>query len=180
MVASAPNAPDAAPKRSAAPTVTAADIARNLQRELKRVGCDPGAVDGKWGEDTMHAMQRFNRRAHAGLEVKVASLDALQAIRQHKERVCPLVCARGFRAEDDRCVRIACRHGLVRNRDGECERPRRRTADRPAARKRGRSGGSGQIFCGPRGGCRPVPPGCHIVFRDGVYGNSPGAALDCN
>ena len=182
VVATAPHEPVEAVKRRVVPEIAAGNLARDLQAELERVGCDPGAVNGKWTEDSMGAMRRFNRRAHAKLEVKVASLDALEAVKRHKARVCPLVCRRGYKAEDDRCVKVACRHGLVRNRDGECERPRRRAAERPAARERAhrsRGGSTGKIYCGPRG-CQPVPRGCHIGWRDGVYGNAPGAALICN
>jgi uncharacterized caspase-like protein len=182
VVADAPHEAVEAPKRNAAPDIAARDLVRELQAELRRVGCDPGAVNGKWSEDAIDAMRRFNRRAHAKLEVKVASLDALEAVKQHKARVCPLVCRRGYKAEDDRCVRVACRHGYVRNNDGECERPRRRSAERPAARERahrGHGGSTGQIYCGPHG-CQPVPRGCHIGWRDAVYGDRPGAALICN
>ena len=96
VVASAPSAPEAT--RALAPQMDEGDIARLLQFHLKRVGCDPGTVDGKWTDQSAHAMAEFNKRAKANFEVKVASLGALDAVKQQKARLCPLVCGKGFKA----------------------------------------------------------------------------------
>src|SRR6185312_9680509 len=66
VVASAPSAPDAT--RAVAPHMDEADIARLLQFHLKRVGCDPGAADGKWTDQSTRAMAEFNKRAKANFE----------------------------------------------------------------------------------------------------------------
>ena len=161
VVANAPGA--AAATRNVAPAIDPGDLARLLQIHLKRVGCDPGAVDGKWTEQSGRALQQFNKRAHTALDVKVASLAALETVKQHKARVCPLECGKGFKAEGDRCVATACRRGYVRNKGGDCEREIRKTQARPAAHE---ESGGGQIYCG-QGGCRPVPKGCHIVRKQG-------------
>jgi uncharacterized caspase-like protein len=102
MVASAPNAPAAT--RTATPGIDPADLTRLLQFHLKRVGCDPGALDGNWTEKSMHALQEFNKREKTKFDVNVASIGALDAVKQKTGRVCPLVCGRGFKAEGDRCV----------------------------------------------------------------------------
>jgi uncharacterized caspase-like protein len=121
VVASAPSAVEAA--RNAVPAIDPADIARLLQFHLKRVGCDPGVLDGKWTDQSAHAMEEFNKREKASFDVKVASLSALDAVKQQKARVCPLVCGKGFKAEEDRCVAEACKRGMVRNKTtGDCER----------------------------------------------------------
>lgn len=78
---------------------------RNLQLELKRVGCDPGADLGLWGDDSKRALEKFNQYARTQLMVNVASIEALETVRARKDRVCPLACKTGYRAEGDRCVR---------------------------------------------------------------------------
>jgi uncharacterized caspase-like protein len=189
-VASVPNPPAAETARSAAPAIDPGDLARLLQFHLKRVGCDPGALDGKWTEQSARAMGEFNKRAKATFDVKIASIDALDAIKQQKARICPLVCGKGFKAEEDRCVATACGHGLVRNKAGDCERetktaarPPAREAPRPAAREEG--GSSGQIFCNEKGGCNAVPKNCKIVTASsggtsGGSGSAGGQRMSCN
>jgi uncharacterized caspase-like protein len=185
VIASAPSAPDATRKET--PAMDSADIARLLQFHLKRVGCDPGTLDGKWTDQSARAMGEFNKREKASFDVKVASLGALDAVKQQKERVCPLVCGKGFKAEEDRCVAEACRRGTVRNKaTGECEKEPKAAAapsaaaGSPAAARDEGGGGSGQIFCDPRTGCRPVPKNCHIGYATSVHGSGSGQALVCN
>jgi hypothetical protein len=93
-----------APAEPAAPALAAGELARQLQAELKRVGCDPGAVDGDWGAKSREALGVFNRSAGTSLDVKVASLEALAAVRAKTGRVCPLVCGPGLRIEGEGCV----------------------------------------------------------------------------
>ena len=175
VIASAPSTADAT--RNAA--MDPADVARLLQFHLKRVGCDPGALDGKWTDQSMRAMEEFNKRGKANFDVKVASLGALDAVKQQKARICPLVCGKGFRAEEDRCVAEACRRGMVRNKStGECEAESKAASAPPPARDEG--GGGGQIFCHPRTGCAPVPKNCHIGQSTAVQGSASGQILICN
>jgi uncharacterized caspase-like protein len=133
----------------AAPPIDQADINRLLQAHLKRVGCNSGNVDGKWDDSSRKALELFNKNAQTQFDVKVASLDALDAVRGKTDRVCPLVCARGERAEGDRCVEIGCAHGYFLNSRGSCEKhpepaPRARTARRgPSFRPLSGSSGGG-------------------------------------
>jgi uncharacterized caspase-like protein len=78
-------------------------LARSLQTELKRVGCDPGAVDGVWGAGAREALTEFMRLAKLSLpaEPSAAALDAVSA---QKERVCPLKCEKGETAVGGRCI----------------------------------------------------------------------------
>jgi Caspase domain len=167
VVASAPSASPVDHPHPTAPAVNSADIARLLQVELNRVGCNPGKADGHWSGHSAHAMQEYNKHARTKFDVKVASLAALDAVKVQKARICPLVCGRGYKAEKDSCVRIACKHGYIRNRAGECERPAK-TAARPPSQKsqksqKKESGGSGKIICDSRTGCRAVPKNCRLV-----------------
>ena len=95
-------------KKSDMRAIDLADIAGLLQFHLKRVGCDPGALDGAWNDKTSRAMALFNTNAHTNFDVKVASLNALDSVKQHTTRVCPLICGKGYRVEQDSCVAIAC------------------------------------------------------------------------
>jgi uncharacterized caspase-like protein len=177
VVASAPSGPEST--RAPAPQMDEADIARLLQFHLKRVGCDPGTVDGKWTDQSAHAMTEFNKRAKANLEVKVASLGALDAVKQQKARLCPLVCGKGFKVEEDRCVAEACKRGFVRNKaTGECTREAK-AASSPTSRDEGGGGGS-QIICG-RGGCNAVPKNCRASAMSGSGTTATGVqGVTCN
>ena len=90
-----------------------ADVAKSVQTELRRVGCLTGAADGEWNTASQRSMALFNRHAGTRLDVKLASLDALQTIKLKSSRVCPLVCQHGFEADGDRCSRIVCGQGYV-------------------------------------------------------------------
>jgi uncharacterized caspase-like protein len=133
------------------PKVDQADITRLLQAHLKRVGCNSGNVDGKWDDSSRRALDLFNKNAKTQFDIKLASLDALDAVRNKSDRVCPLTCAKGQRAESDRCVQIGCSGGYFLNSSGSCEKrhepaPRAATAtaapkDPPPPPRSGSSGG---------------------------------------
>jgi uncharacterized caspase-like protein len=107
-------APGPAPAANAAPQAPVATgpqpdlvaVARDLQTELQRVGCNPGALNGVWSANSRQAMEQFNRRAGMDLQTQVASLDALDAVKGQRGRICPLVCGGGQRADGERCVAI--------------------------------------------------------------------------
>ena len=112
-----------------------ADITRLLQAHLKRIGCNTGNVDGNWDDSSRKALDLFNKNARTEFDTRLASLDALDAVRGKSDRVCPLICAKGQRAEGDRCIQIGCGSGTFLNSAGSCEKrrepaPRARTARR--------------------------------------------------
>ena len=161
-----------------------AELAKSVQTELRRVGCLAGSADGEWNKASRRSLELFNRNAGTRLDVKLASLDALDAIKAKTARVCPLICEDGFRAAGERCVKITCAAGSFLNEDNECEkrklheRPsaRRERDERPARVVRERSPSeasaskpSGGMVC-DRGGCRPVARGCHLEFRTTAQG----------
>ncbi len=82
------------------------ELARQLQAELDRVGCDPGPVDGDWGAKSRAALQLFNRHAATSLNTDEATNKALDAVSGKTARVCPLVCGRGMKADGDTCVAV--------------------------------------------------------------------------
>jgi uncharacterized caspase-like protein len=188
----------ALPDPSAPAPPSPAELAKSVQTELRRVGCLTGSADGEWNKASRRALELFNRSAGTKLDVKLASLDALDAIKSKPARVCPLICETGFKADGERCVKITCATGSFLNDDNECEKRRlreppsaRRDRDeRPARVVRERPQGeasagkpSGQMVC-DRGGCRPVSRGCHLEFRTtaqgGPYEGGGGNVQICN
>lgn len=97
------NAPPAAPERPLGESERA-HLVRSLQTELRRVGCDPGAVDGKWQGQTREALTEFARQAKLTLYTERPSAAALEAVKGHKDRVCPLSCGAGTIEQDGACV----------------------------------------------------------------------------
>lgn len=79
------------------------EAALSLQFELKRVGCFNGALNGELDEATRSAVRNFAKFASIKMPDEL-SPDAVKAVRGFDKRVCPLVCAKGERAEGDRCV----------------------------------------------------------------------------
>ena len=156
-----------------------AEITKSEQSELHRVGCLAGAADGDWNAASERSVAQFNRYAGTRFDTKVASSDALDAIKQKPARVCPLACEHGFRADGDHCRKIVCAEGSFLNDDNECEkrrgrmrttkhspRPSSASTDEPQApRTRPQrtlaSRSSGQIICDSLN-CRPVRRGCHL------------------
>jgi uncharacterized caspase-like protein len=138
-------APDAPRSGASAPV----DLPRLLQSELRRVGCKAGDVDGEWNAGDRRALSSFNEHAGTKFDIKLASLDALDAVRAKPGRVCPLDCERGFRADGDRCVKITCDGDQVLGPRGICvSRPER--APKVVTRERrapaASHGGGGRCF----------------------------------
>ncbi|WP_027518729.1 caspase family protein [Bradyrhizobium sp. WSM1417] len=161
---------------SSPPSLSPQETARLVQSELRRVGCLSAAADGDWNASSQRSLSTFNKYAGTKFDAKLASFEALDAIKAKPGRVCPLICDHGFRADGDACVKIACRAGYRVNDDNECEKAQEKkpVATRDDAQKkdaeRKQSEGSpsrpqaksnGQIFCSTAG-CRPVRPGCHL------------------
>lgn len=147
-----PGQPAEGSASASAPRMDPSDVARLLQAHLKRVGCNTGSVDGKWDEGSQKALDLFNKNAGTRFDVKLASLDALDSVRSKTDRVCPLVCGKGQKAEGDRCIQTSCRVGYFLNSGGECEKkqeaaPSTRAAKHePAAARQPAAHGGGKCF----------------------------------
>jgi uncharacterized caspase-like protein len=76
------------------------DLARELQRELARVGCAIGHPDGVWGTHSRDALRAFSRNARVRLAADDPSQKALEAVRKHHSRVCPAEAGRPRRERD--------------------------------------------------------------------------------
>lgn len=145
LAAAAPGAAPASPASrvgtnvaALTPAATPVDLSRSVQTELRRVGCFSGQVDGNWSTSSQRSLSQFNRYAGTKLDVKVASTDALDAVKAKQSRVCPLVCDHGFKADGDKCTKIVCGDGYVLNDDNECEKQRaaKPVTSKPATSRR--------------------------------------------
>lgn len=153
------------------------DTTKLLQSELRRVGCLTGAEDVGWNASSQRSLTLFNKYAGTKFDAKLASFDALDAIKAKPGRVCPLVCDHGFKADGDTCVKITCRAGYRVNDDNECERVRdrnpvakrddafkpeteRKSTQTPPAKQQ-RQSETGQKYIGTR----EVRKGCRVVVQ---------------
>lgn len=178
-----PATPGAAP--DAAKLALPADLSRSLQTELRRVGCNVGSIENDWTANARRSLENFNKHAGMKLDAKVASHDAFEAVKAKSSRVCPLSCERGYRAQGETCVAIACKAGFFVNDDNECEKKEDKTKaatrtspkEQPAAKTTAKenttetkSSSGGAVHCN-RTGCtavksisedsnKPLQPGC--------------------
>ncbi|QQN64176.1 caspase family protein [Bradyrhizobium diazoefficiens] len=185
-------APGAAPANTAspagtdvaalAPTATPADLSRSVQTELRRVGCFSGQADGNWSTSSQRSLSQFNRYAGTKLDVKVASSDALDAVKSKQSRVCPLVCNHGFKAEGDKCTKVVCGDGYVLNDDNECEKQRAaKTAPSKPATSRGDDGEDRRARQRPQSGAAARGYGAAATAAAGAGRASGGSGqIFCN
>jgi peptidoglycan hydrolase-like protein with peptidoglycan-binding domain len=74
-------APDAAPPDRAA-------LTREMQRELRRVGCYDGGVTGVWSPSTRRAMKQFTERTNSVLPVDQPDQILLAMLLNHDDSAC--------------------------------------------------------------------------------------------
>lgn len=77
------------PPESVAPGEEA-DLARRINRELRRVGCNPGQSDGQWTKESRSAMERFASATKQAVHSDQPTLAALHVLERHTMRVCSL------------------------------------------------------------------------------------------
>lgn len=77
---------------------------RELQRELKRVGCYDGSIDGSWGPASKRAMLAFIERVNATLPLNESDDILLLLVKGQAAGTCSVVCPLGQTLSQDRCV----------------------------------------------------------------------------
>src|SRR5258705_559163 len=160
------------------PEQPAVDLPRTLQAEFRRVGCNIGTADGNWSAASQNALDLFNKHPGMKLDVKTASVDALDAVKGKIGRICPLICDHGFKADGDRCTKVTCRAGYEVGDDNTCEKievkkpTAKREEQKRESQERAKSEAApakpqatGQIICGQQG-CRPVAKGCRVEIQN--------------
>ena len=97
-------APAPAQKVAAMPT-DRDGIGRELQKELRRVGCYDGELNGVWTPATRQAMKAFTDRVNALLPTDEPDSILLTMVRGYQDRVCGKPCPAGQGLGDGgRCV----------------------------------------------------------------------------
>lgn len=79
------------------PVLTGAALALAIQSNLRRLGCSPGKVDGKWGRNSARALREFGKHADvqpASSKPSQALLDQLHGLAADQP-VCPIGCGPG-------------------------------------------------------------------------------------
>jgi hypothetical protein len=82
-----------------------ASLARELQVELKRVGCYDGEINGIWTTSSRAAMKAFTERVNATLPIDAPDYILLSLVQGHQQKACGTSCPPGqVSAEEGRCV----------------------------------------------------------------------------
>ena len=80
-------------------------VTKELQRQLRRVGCYGGEIDGVWTQSTRRAMQTFINRVNALLPVERPEQVLLAILQKHPDKACNKPCPLGeIPAADGRCM----------------------------------------------------------------------------
>jgi len=108
VVAASADASGAASRTLSAPdtsteTLSGPELTRALQKELRRVGCYYGEIDGDWGPASKRAMSGFNDRVNASLPVETPDHILLRIVQGYTGEACG-----------------SCRPGEARNRHDNC------------------------------------------------------------
>lgn len=70
-------------------------LARDIQRELQRVGCYAGEIDGVWGRGSKRAVLYFMDRVNAALPTRDPDVFMLSLLKAQTAAVCGASCPRG-------------------------------------------------------------------------------------
>jgi hypothetical protein len=100
-----PRVPVGSDASTAEPPPKGAKLARDIQVQLKRVGCYRGDVTDAWTPAVRQAMREFTERANASLPVNEPDPVLLAMLQSHAPGTCSDVCPQGEeRAAGGRCV----------------------------------------------------------------------------
>lgn len=92
----------------AADSEARAHLTSDLQRELKRVGCYGGELNGAWTQSTRRAMAAFMERVNATLPANEPDYILLTLVQGHSTLVCSTDCPTGqVYNNDGRCLPAA-------------------------------------------------------------------------
>ena len=80
---------------------TPVGLTRDIQLQLKRVGCYQGEIDGVWSASVSRSMKAFTDHVNAALPVDQPDIVLLALLQNHRTRVCGAPCPSA--ADDGRC-----------------------------------------------------------------------------
>jgi hypothetical protein len=103
-------------------------LTRELQRELKRVGCYDGDVNGVWTPASRRAMKAFTDRVNASLPIDEPDYILLTLVQGRQDRACGAPCPTGqVMADSGRCLPSA----VVAQQTGKKTQPAHTVAKAP-------------------------------------------------
>jgi len=87
------------------PPLDRGGLTREIQRQLKRVGCYNGDINGVWTPSVRRSMKAFTDRVNATLPVEQPDYILLVIVQNHRDKACGQGCSPGENAAGDgRCV----------------------------------------------------------------------------
>lgn len=86
--------------------LSAEQLTRGVQTELKRLGCSIGRVDGVWGRRSKAALQQVEKNTALELASLEPNPDVLDQLKELKDRACPLQCGSGQKLISGKCVAV--------------------------------------------------------------------------
>jgi hypothetical protein len=100
-----PSEPPAAMLRAAPIPRDRDTLTRELQKELRRVGCYEGELNGAWTPATRRAMKAFTDRVNATLPVEEPDAILFAMVQGHQDKACGKPCPSGQGLSDEgRCL----------------------------------------------------------------------------
>lgn len=88
-------APEATRVAEASEPISRDALTRDIQRELQRVGCYLGEIDGIWGGGSKRAVLMFMDRVNAALPTRDPDVFMLSLVKAQSSSVCGASCPRG-------------------------------------------------------------------------------------
>lgn len=121
--------------QAAAPVApSGAQLTRALQRELKRLACYGGAIDGEWGTESRLAMVRFNQLARTGFATDAAAAETLEVLKALQGPICPVARTMENRRPEPppatRRLSGTCQDGNIDHCRAGCRKGKRLACDR--------------------------------------------------
>ncbi len=83
-------------------------LVRDIQTELRRVGCYGGRLDGSWGAGSKYAIRAFLQNVNSALPTNQPDQFMLQLLRAQEGAVCGRPCREGYtKSSNGRCLPYA-------------------------------------------------------------------------
>jgi hypothetical protein len=131
---------------------------RLTQKELLRIGCFPGPVDGNFNDATQAGIRQYELQFGQASDATQITEQLISDLKARTGRVCPLVCGAGQAAQGNQCIaaRKPVPAAARQATKAKAEEPRTRPAARaqPSGRREAGSPSrpSGGLFIGIGGG----------------------------
>jgi len=123
------------------------ELTRQVQEKLRQLGCYSGELEPTWGDKSRSALKKFydtvGRAPTAMVATRSISSErnlpdaaTYDLLRTHQERVCPLICPPGTSPQGEVCIAKSCPRGF-KLEDDECVRAKARVApETPPSREK--------------------------------------------